>query len=98
LSGRALVRRTGIAFATMSAAHAVRIIARQPPGSDPGAVDAALELTAVAMLLVAAVAFFVAVLRVLNAPTVSPVPARLGAPERADCLRRPDSPRPGGGV
>jgi hypothetical protein len=97
-SGRALVRRTGIAFATMSAAHAVRIIAGQPPGSDPGAVDAALELTAVAMLLVAAVAFFVAVLRGLNAPTVSPVPARLGAPERADDRRGADSPSRVGAV
>ncbi|TQM43079.1 hypothetical protein [Pseudonocardia cypriaca] len=74
-SGRALIRRTGIGFATLSAAHAVRIVAGQPPGSDQGAVDAALELTAVAMLLVAAVAFFVAVLRGLRTPAVAPVPA-----------------------
>jgi hypothetical protein len=73
-SGRALVRRTGIAFATLSAAHAVRIIAGKPPGSDRGAIDAALELTAVAMLLVAAVAFFVAVLRGLRPPEATPPP------------------------
>jgi hypothetical protein len=83
-SGRALVRRTGIAFATLSAAHAVRIIAGQPPGSDPGAVDAALELTAVAMLLVAAVAFFVAVLRGLRTPAVAPAPAPAGDVARTD--------------
>jgi hypothetical protein len=76
-SGRGLVRRTGIAFATLSAAHAVRIIAGQPPGSDHGAIDAALELTAVAMLLVAAVAFFVAVLRGLRRPAAPPAPAAI---------------------
>jgi hypothetical protein len=87
-SGRALVRRTGIAFATLSAAHAVRIIAGKPPGSDRGAIDAALELTAVAMLLVAAVAFFIAVLRGLRAPQAAaprpPVPAAAGAADRQD--------------
>lgn len=82
-SGRALVRRTGIAFATLSAAHAVRIIAGRPPGSDRGAIDAALELAAVAMLLVAAVAFFVAVLRGLRTSAAS-VPAPVRTLERAD--------------
>jgi hypothetical protein len=62
-SSRALVRRTGFAFTTLSAAHAVRIVAGRDPGADRGAVDAALELAAVGMLLVAAVAFFVAVVR-----------------------------------
>lgn len=87
-SGRALVRRAGIAFATLSAAHAVRIIAGEPPGSDRGAIDAALELTAVAMLLVAAVAFFAAVVRGLRTPeAVAPHP-----PTPAACLAadRPD--------
>jgi len=84
-SGRALVRRTGIAFATLSAAHAVRIIAGQPPGSDPGAIDAALELTAVAMLLVAAVVFFVAVLRGLRTPAApAPTPTVERSEDRKD--------------
>ncbi|HYH32314.1 MAG TPA: hypothetical protein VD903_18245 [Pseudonocardia sp.] len=76
-SGRALVRRTGIAFTTLSAAHAVRIVTGGQPGDDRGAVEAALELTAVAMLLVAAVAFFVAVLRGLRVPppATRPTPA-----------------------
>ncbi len=90
-SGRALVRRTGIAFATLSAAHAVRIIAGKPPGSDRGAIDAALELTAVAMLLVAAVAFFVAVLRGLRTPEATPPPV-LAAAEAVD---RSDAAAPG---
>jgi hypothetical protein len=95
---RALVRRTGIAFATLSAAHAVRIIAGQPPGSDPGAVDAALELTAVAMLLVAAVAFFVAVLRGLRRPAVAPAPAPAGDVARSDDRRDAAAPSPAGSV
>ena len=74
-SRRALIRRTGIAFATLSAAHAVRIIGGRPPGSGHGAIDAALELTAVGMLLVAAVAFFVAVLRGLREPAAPAAPA-----------------------
>jgi hypothetical protein len=81
-SGRALIRRTGIAFATLSAAHAVRIIAGRPPGSDHGAIDAALELTAVGMLLVAAVAFFIAVLRGLRVPA-APAPAPVPDVERS---------------
>jgi hypothetical protein len=72
-SGRALVRRTGIAFSTLSAAHAVRIVAGGEPGADRGTIGAALELAAVGMLLVAAVAFFVAVLRGLRSPQV-PLP------------------------
>jgi hypothetical protein len=93
-SGRALIRRTGIAFVTLSAAHAVRIIAGRPPGSDRGAVDAALELTAVAMLLVAAVAFFVAVLHGLRTPAAAPAapaPSPIGEPDRPDD-RRPAAP------
>jgi hypothetical protein len=90
-SGRALVRRTGIGFATLSAAHAVRIIGGQPPGSDKGAIDAALELTAVAMLLVAAVAFFVAVLRGLRAPA-APRPAPARAADRSDDRQDTASP------
>jgi hypothetical protein len=89
-SGRALIRRTGIAFATLSAAHAVRIIAGRPPGSDHDAIDAALELTAVAMLLVAAVAFFVAVLRGLRTPAAAPAalaPSPAGEPDRSDDRR-----------
>jgi hypothetical protein len=93
-SGRALVRRTGIAFATLSAAHAVRIIAGLPPGSDPGAIDAALEVTAVAMLLVAAVAFFVAVLRGLRTPAAVPTPAPSGDAERSDDRRDAADPSP----
>jgi hypothetical protein len=89
-SGRALVRRTGIAFATLSAAHAVRIIAGKPPGSDRGAIDAALELTAVAMLLVAAVAFFVAVLRGLRTPEATPPPV-----VAAEALDPSDTAAPG---
>ncbi len=86
-SGRALIRRTGIAFATLSAAHAVRIIAGRPPGSDHGAIDAALELTAVAMLLVAALAFFVAVQHGLRTPATqaprppAPAPRAVDRPE-----------------
>lgn len=80
-SRRALIRRTGIAFTTLSAAHAVRIIAGRPPGSDHGAIDAALELTAVAMLLVAALAFFVAVLHGLRTPAAVPAAP---APSPAD--------------
>jgi hypothetical protein len=87
-SGRALVRRTGIAFATLSAAHAVRIIAGEPPGSARGAIDAALELTAVAMLLVAAVAFFVAVLRGLRSPAATA--PRPSAPAAARAVDPPD--------
>jgi hypothetical protein len=75
----------------------VRIIAGEPPGSDPGAIDAALELTAVAMLLVAAVAFFVAVLRGLRTPAVKPAPAPTGAVERSDD-RRDAAPSPIGSV
>jgi hypothetical protein len=86
-SGRALIRRTGIAFATLSAAHAVRIIGGEPPGSDRGAVVAALELTAVGMLLVAAVAFFVAVMRGLRHPKGAA--PRLPVPAAA--VDRPDS-------
>jgi hypothetical protein len=91
-SGRALVRRTGIAFATLSAAHAVRIIAGQPPGSDHGAIDAALELTAVAMLLVAAVAFFVAVLRGLRTPAAPPVRTAITEFPRPHDLRNASDP------
>jgi hypothetical protein len=83
-SGRALVRRTGIAFAILSAANAVRIIAGRPPGSDRGAIDAALELSAVAMLLFAAVAFFVAVLRGLRTPEATPPPVPTEAVDRSD--------------
>jgi hypothetical protein len=97
-SGRALIRRTGIAFATLSAAHAVRIIAGLPPGSDPRAIDAALELTAVAMLLVAAVAFFVAVLRGLRTRAAVPAPAPVGAVERSHDRRDADAPSPLGAV
>jgi hypothetical protein len=89
-SGRALIRRTGIAFTTLSAAHAVRIIAGQAPGSDRGAIDAALELTAVAMLLVAAVAFFVAVLHGLRTPAAAPAaptPSPTGDVDRPDDRR-----------
>lgn len=77
-SGRALVRRTGTAFATLSAAQAVRITGGGQPGGDAGDIGAALELAAVAMLLVAAVAFFVAVLRGLR--DSEPAPVRLAAP------------------
>jgi hypothetical protein len=70
-SGRALVRRTGIAFTALSTAHAVRIVAGGEPGADRGAIDAAVELAAVGMLLVAAVAFFVAVLRGLQTPEMA---------------------------
>jgi hypothetical protein len=97
-SGRALIRRTGIAFATLSAAHAVRIIGGLPPGSDPRAVDAALEVTAVAMLLVAAVAFFVAVLRGLRTHAAVPAPAPVGALERSDDRRDAAAPSPIGSV
>lgn len=92
-SGRALVRRTGIAFAALSAAHAIRIIAGEPPGSGRGAIDAALELAAVAMLLVAAVAFFVAVLHGLRTPT-TPVPAPVRTLERADDHEDTAAPSP----
>jgi hypothetical protein len=90
---RALIRRTGIAFVTLSAAHAVRIIGGQPPGSDRGAIDAALELTAVAMLLVAAVAFFVAVLRGLPTPAATAPRPLAPAPSQADDRpnKRPDT-------
>jgi hypothetical protein len=91
-SRRALIRRTGIAFATLSAAHAVRIIAGRPPGSDRGAIDAALELTAVGMLLVAAVAFFVAVLRGLRTQTPTPAPVAASDVERAADDRDADTP------
>ena len=90
-SGRALVRRTGIAFTTLSAAHAMRIISGREPGADRGAVDAALELTAVGMLLVAAVAFFVAVLRGLHDADAAAPAAPAVAPRPAD---RPDEDRP----
>jgi hypothetical protein len=88
---RPLVRRTGIAFLTLSAAHAVRIVTGGAPGSDRGAVVAALELAAVMMLLLAAVALFVAVLTAIRRPhSARPLPAVAKAPERRDGERRPD--------
>ncbi len=89
-SGRALLRRTGMAFATLSGAHAARIVTGGAPGADQGAAGAALELAAVGMLLVAAVAFFVAVLRGVRRPVpAAPRPAVADIP-RARSAERPD--------
>ncbi|TQM14802.1 hypothetical protein [Pseudonocardia kunmingensis] len=103
-SRRALVRRTGIAFTTLSAAHAVRIVSGGAPGGDRDALGAALELAAVGMLLVAAVAFFVAVLRGLRetevpAPRAVRTPApRTGADDLPDGRRDAAAPSPAGGL
>jgi hypothetical protein len=92
-SRRALVRRTGIAFATLSAAQAVRIIGGGQAGADRGDIAAALELGAVAMLLVAAVAFFVAVLRGLRAPQAATSRSSVPPMSRAGAVDRPDDRR-----
>jgi hypothetical protein len=88
-SGRALLRRTGLAFVTLSAAHAARIVTGGAPGADQGAAGAALELAAVGMLLVAAVAFFVAVLRGVRRPVAAaPRPAAPGVARTRSAERR----------
>lgn len=78
VADRALLRRTGLAFATLACAHAVRIVAAGDgiPGGTRWV--AVLEVAAFAMLLVAAVPFLLEAVRV-----VSTQQARLAEAEAA---------------
>ena len=62
-SEHALLRRVGLAFVTLSAAHGLRIVQGGRPGDEHGSIGDALVLAAVAMFLVAAVLYFAAALR-----------------------------------
>jgi hypothetical protein len=97
-SAQPLVRRAGVAFITLSGAQAVRIVTGGVPGGDRGAVAAALELAAVMMLLLAAVALFATVLTAIRRPhPARPVPAKADARACRSGGRWPERPaRPGG--